>query len=182
MEGGSASLEWSSSPKKRGNLKPDHQLQWSAPPSNRPATKPCHNYWYIVTGSSQWLTYYTNQTSNNRDSTTILSTFPFSIWWRWEKVVWRFDKTTEEDIWDLFYHTLLPKYSIVGTWWESVIHIRGENMRYYRISTLQPEEVTSRSLKSNLVSDKIKGTVIVYYNSITITITYNTGLNNSNTL
>ena len=64
---------------------------------------------------------------------------------------------------------------------ESPINIP-ENLRYYKISELQLEKTISGSSESDLVSDKIKKEVIVYYNSITITIIYNTCLNNSDTI
>jgi len=56
------------------------------------------------------------------------------------------------------------------------------NIKYYEIPELQPEKATSWSSESDLVSGKMKKAVIVYYNSITITIIYNTCLTNSDTI
>ena len=56
------------------------------------------------------------------------------------------------------------------------------NIKYYKIPELQPEEATSRSSESDLMSFKIKKAIIVYYNSITILIIYNICLNNNDTI
>ena len=56
------------------------------------------------------------------------------------------------------------------------------NIMYYDISNLQPGHANPESLESDLVSGKMKKAVIEYYNNITIMITYNTWLNDSDTL
>jgi len=55
------------------------------------------------------------------------------------------------------------------------------NIRYYDISDLQPGHENPRSSESDLVSGKMKEEIIVYYNNITITITYITWVNDSDT-
>ena len=53
------------------------------------------------------------------------------------------------------------------------------NTKCYNTSDLQPRHANSGSSESDLVSDKIKEAVIIYHNSSTTTIIYNTCLTTS---
>ena len=57
-----------------------------------------------------------------------------------------------------------------------------EDIRCYEISELQPGHANVGSSESDLVSDKMKKTLIIYYNSSTTTIIHNICLLTSDTI